>query len=305
MEQTLQKSIVETLCYFSQFEYPLTREELFTYLWRAPAASYDDYSQALERGVEGVEQHEGFYHLRGEEALVGKRAVASQVSEQKLERGMGAARLIRWVPFLRAVFVCNTVAAKVATPESDIDVFIIAQKNHLWTVRFLSNIILFLCGLRRHGSKITDRICLSFYVDTDHLSLDPLKLAGDDIYLAYWLVQLVPLYDPALYKNTLLETNAWTHALLPNARKPLGFPLDMSPQWIKKYLEFLLARVFGSWLERGLKKMQLKKIHRSSEGKKRDLPTAVVVTDGVLKFHETDRRELFRERWLAKCATFV
>jgi len=61
----------------------------------------------------------------------------------------------------------------------------------------------------------------------------------------------------------------------------------------------------GELIEKSVKNIQLKKIQRSSEGKKRDSATAVVITDGVLKFHETDRRELYRERWLERLQKII
>ena len=38
-----------------------------------------------------------------------------------------AVEKIRWVPFLRAIFVCNTLAGPGLKEESDIDVFIITR----------------------------------------------------------------------------------------------------------------------------------------------------------------------------------
>lgn len=305
MDKTLERSILQTLCYFSQFGRPLTREELFRYLWRAPAASYEDFVKILAGGVDGVEAKDGLYFLAGEVESVTKHRSVLKISEKKLTLAKRAVKLIRFVPFLRAVFVCNTVAAGTATSESDIDVFIIAQKNHLWTVRFFTNLVLFIFGLRRHGDKITDRICLSFYVDTENVKLDHLKLPGDDIYLVYWVAQLWPLYDPVGYKKILLESNSWVGELLPNAFLAMNGSTGTPTQNFKKFLEFVLGGALGAALERALKKMQLKKIYRSSAGKQRALPTAVVVSDGVLKFHETDRREIFRERWLEKCQTVL
>ena len=36
----MEQSILRTLAYFDLADYPLTKEELFSYLWQSPAVSY-------------------------------------------------------------------------------------------------------------------------------------------------------------------------------------------------------------------------------------------------------------------------
>ncbi len=301
MHDLVQRSIQQTLAYFDQFNYPLTAQELFSFLWKSPGISYDEFVVVLSHGVAGVSSAGTYYFLDGRANIVAQRDVAAAVCAYKLKRARVAAEFISWIPFLEAVFVCNTVAAGVAAAESDIDVFIVAKHGYLWFVRFMTTIVLHVSGLRRHGTHIIDRMCLSFYVDTHSLALEPLTLPHDDIYFAYWLAQLIPVYDSAGIHSTLFEKNAWMHRLLPQYAAPQTVAAKKQP--FKKILELGLGVGGGMWMELFFKKLQLKKIYRSSQGKNRPLSTAVVISDGVLKFHETDRREEYRKRWQEKVAT--
>ncbi len=236
LNSPLEQSIFKTLAYFDLLNYPLTKEELFRYLWMPPQVVYEEFVLSLraERSnppeiamsvvssnlLAMTEQKYGYYFLLGREDTVERRRRAIVPTELKLRKARHAAKLLCSIPFLRAIFVCNSVGAEVARPESDIDFFIVAEPNRIWLVRFFTNFILRLFGLRTYGTHERDRICLSFYVDADHLDLAPWRVADDDIHFAYWLHQMLPIYDPGNYYEKFLEANSWTKRFLPNMRIP-------------------------------------------------------------------------------------
>jgi len=120
---------------------------------------------------------------------------------------------------LRAVFVCNTLSGAGLTEGSDIDVFVVVRKGRLWLARFLATLALSVWGLRRTKRKIKDKVCLSFYVTDDSLNLSKIAL-NNDVYLMYWIAQLIPIYDPDNLYLSVQRANQWVKQSLPNAFVP-------------------------------------------------------------------------------------
>ena len=315
----LEQSILSTLIYFDIANYPLTKEELFRYLWTPPQVTYEEFVLSLraERSnppeiaasvVSGnllamAEQKNGYYFLPGREAVVERRCQTIVPTELKLTKARRAARLLRSVPYLKAIFVCNSVGAEMATAESDIDFFIVVEKNRIWLVRFFTNLILRLFGLRTYGAHERDRICLSFYVDTAHLDLAPWRVAEDDIHFTYWLYQMLPLYDPENYYQKFVEANSWTKKFLPNINSSLKVSSNDSGSigktW-KKIWETMWQGTYGDMLEKQAKDFQWMKMKLPLKEKSELNDNGVVIKEGIVKLHEHDTRRDYREKWLEK-----
>ncbi len=367
--KVLENSLVKTLAYFDLFNFPLIEEELFKFLWMPPhlrqgfggqtrmgfeefgklaselARPLPTLSFAKERGdslspsqrrereerSRTIGWRDSYYFLPGREEIISTRQKGAKETERKLIKARRAVKLIRSVPFLRAVFVCNSVGARMARPESDIDFFIVAEKNRIWIVRFFTNVILRLFGMRTYGSHQANRVCLSFYVDVAHLDLTPWRAVDEDIHFAYWMHQMIPLYDPENYYEKFLKANTWVEKFLPNvfmstSETPPCPPLkrggcgDSSPPfkegtggevsgmvgdsrlgriW-KKMWEAMWWGSYGNIIESEAKKLQMIKMKLSTKEKAKLPDHGVVITDGVIKLHENDARRVVRDSWLKK-----
>lgn len=162
---SLPDSLKQTLAYFDIARVPLTKEELYAYLWNPPQVSYQDFvlfleGEATQTGL--VAQDRGFYFLPGRQQLVGQRQEMVWHSEKKLKIARRAARLIRAVPFVKAIFVCNTVGAGQASEQSDIDFLIITAYRRIWIARLLVTGILQIFGLRRTKKILKIKFALAF-----------------------------------------------------------------------------------------------------------------------------------------------
>ena len=363
-ENGLRQSVVSALAYFDLADYPLTKEELFSFLWQPPTISYSDFLIALsaldptltlplkreviaatplfKEGLGEVNTKFGYYFLSGREKIVESRRRKLLISEQKLKIARRAVRIIRSVPFLRAVFVCNSTGAEQANDDSDIDFFIITEKNRIWITRLLVTFLLALFGLRRARKRIKNKICLSFYVTVENLDLAKWRVAEDDIHFAYWLNQMLPIFDPDNYYARFLQANHWTKIYLPNINlssraksqchcglPPLlgegqgvgylfeGCCLPHTPPSIpplkregtigrvwKKAWEKMWEGGYGDMIDSQAKKIQLYKMRFSGKPIDRGEDKGVVISDGVLKFHEKDTRIEYREKWKSKILNF-
>lgn len=300
----LHDAILKTITYFDCSNFPLTEEETFRYLWNKKG-SFDEVRQALQELVarNTLQTKWGFYFLAGREVVVEQRRAAVVFSDQKIQRAIKAVAFIKAVPFLKAVMVCNSVGREVAKAESDIDLFIIAEKNRIWIVRFFCNLILKLLCLRTSGNHEANRVCLSFFVDTAHINLAPWRAVQEDIHFAYWLHQMVPIYDPDNWYEKVLEANTWTDDFLPNRKKNSLRPL-MQLGWFGKCFKLFFEKswhgLYGNMVEKQTKEIQKIKLPFSVKEKMRVKDNGVVIEEGIIKLHEHDARQAYHDTWLKK-----
>lgn len=303
---SLPESLKQTLVYFDIARVPLTKEELYAYLWNPPQISYQDFvlfleGEAVQTGLAANDR--GFYFLPGWQQLVDQRQEMIWHSEKKLKIARRAARLIRAVPFVKAVFVCNTVGAGQASEQSDIDFLIITAYRRIWITRLLVTGILQLFGLRRTKKNIKNKICLSFYLSEKSLDLAGVRVVDDDIHFAFWIHQMLPIFDPNNMYESFLQANSWTKKYLPYisaaALRAYARPVIESvlgSRW-KRAWETMWAGGYGDLINQEAKKIQLSKMKFSARRSEPKVGTGVVISDDMLKFHEEDTRLRYRQEW--------
>lgn len=192
--------------------------------------------------------------------------------------------LLRFVPGLRMVAVCNNLAFGSVHSGSDIDLFVVARKGQLFTVRIFVTFILQLLGVRRHGSKVAGRFCLSFFVDDSALNLEDLAIERD-YYLAFWILTMRPVIDDGVYQEFLRE-NAWVGSYVKSGPRS-GSYVKFEP-WKWKFFSF-----FEDWM----RNWQLKRA--GAKRRRADERASLVVSEHVLKFHNIDRRKFYRDSLLS------
>ena len=302
-------SIKKTLAYFDIFDYPLTASELEHFLWDGPiGGARVDFQLDLDRAIMAgsVGRLNGFFFLPGREKIVETRLNNVLLVEHKTRIARRAIKMISRVPFVRAVFVCNTLAAGWPKKDSDIDLFIVAAHDKIWLVRMFVTLLMSITNLRRGRRKIADRVCLSFYVTENSLNLSGVSLDPPDVYLIYWLLMLLPVYGGAEYYRRVLAENSWTRDFVKNNRAnySLSSILEVKLNKLEFFSHSAVEKIFsgrtGEALNGFCKKIQLKKIAGNHDYRRRALGIGVVVNDEMLKFHENDRRAEYRERWREK-----
>jgi hypothetical protein len=305
---TLSDSILVTLAYFDVFSYPLSKEEVFRFLWCPPKdLTAGEVWRLLHtlNAEKKVEEKDGYWFLPGKTSLVEDRLASVPIVEEKLERAMKAVKVMAWIPFLKAVFVCNTAGMGTAKKESDIDVFIVVEEKRLWFTRLLITLALSVTRMRRTKKRVANQICLSFFVTDSALNVEPLSIVSPDVYLMYWLDVLIPVYERGEMHRTLMEKNAFARAYVPHAfGRPLKEKLVSSSRVadrIKRLFEKMWGNQYGDLLESQAKAVQQTKMRMNTKSVQHEKDTRVVETDTVLKFHEHDRRIQYRDEWLVRC----
>jgi len=308
----LEKAVLSTICYYDVFDYPLTHEEIWRWLYVKDGDL--DFGKDLNQIIETLEtsprlqkvisSDENYYFLRGRREIVEMRKERFIVDQKKWDIARYVVSYLRMAPFLKYVAVCNNLAINNAKKESDIDFFIVIESDYLWLGRAFITALVHILGRRRYKDKIKDRICLSFFVAEDSLNFQELLLPNGDPYFTFWIDQLVPLYDEGNYHQKIKEANPWVKEKLPNAFSKNEHKLisqNFFTSFLKKFFTALfLNPIFGRNLQDFIHRRQIMKIQRNKESHWLENNTKVVINDKILKFHEEDRREEYRERFYKK-----
>lgn len=294
---------MSTIRFFDGFDMALAPFEIWFWLLnRGIETSYEATRAEILRLLESkkIELTNSFVTLQGRAGMAEERIRRGLFAEDKIHRARKAIRMLRFVPYVRMVAVCNTLAFDMTRKEGDIDVFIVMSRNRLYFSRFFVTSLLHLTRRRRHGLKIQNRVCLSFYADEQALDMSTFALDdGDDPYLAYWTRSLVPMFSVnGTYDRYWNQNKAWLKKYFsdPQPYIPVERRTIKDALWvrgIRGFFEFLLFP-FAVILEPLLFMIQRRKLSRSSERHLRLNPTSVIVERHVCKFHEEDRRVFYR-----------
>lgn len=117
-------------------------------------------------------------------------------------------------PFVKQIFLANSITFNALKSTSDIDLFVVVQKERIWTARLFMSIIMAIFQIKRSKKSEYKKFCLSFFVDEEHLNLENLLLDEKDIYLPYRIAHLVPLYQEQR-NDCVFKQNTWITRFLP------------------------------------------------------------------------------------------
>lgn len=260
--------------FFSLFQYPLTNQEVEFF--------------------SGASVEAGEYHDKQKQRS--KRDEKYIQSIRKMRIAKRGIRILAHVPFVRAVFICNIFPMSLKE-SSDMDVFIVVRKERIWVARILCTFALSVFGLRRKHGAHQDHVCLSFYVTDNHLNLQDIAIQ-EDIYLAYWVKTLLPVFDPENLLNIIQEENNFLSDLV-----SLDRGIDLSQRQrvhvTVPLVKIVCENIMGEMFEMYAKKFQKKKMKYNVASKQSSHTSDVIISDTMLKFHEHDRREQYKQQWLS------
>ncbi|MFA5127168.1 MAG: hypothetical protein WC465_04220 [Patescibacteria group bacterium] len=304
MPSDLEKSISKTLAYFDIFDYPLTATEVWKWLYRPHSpVTLAKVRECLSSGQwlqEKISATEGFYCLKGRENIFLLRKQNNNWAERKFAKVVRLVKFYRYLPFIKLIAVCNSLAYSNARNDSDIDLFVVTSKDKIWLARFWAVLLVQLLGLRQTDKKRKDTFCFSFFIDEDYLNIQSILLGQHDIYSAYWVQQVLPVFDPENIYPKFLAANQWYKEYLPNSYAN-KFVYEVKATRSSRLASKILGFIFDPpFLSRGLYGLQ-RKFQSSIIGRNLqqivNVDTRVIVNEHMLKFHANDRRDFFYHQW--------
>ncbi len=312
MPTDLEQSIVRTLCWFSVYEYPVTQFEIWKWLLE-PGRSFDlcEIYKALNESEwlkERVDYSGGYYSIKNEfnmEVCLNERKVRFLDSVKKYRKLKRAAMFFSSLSSVRAVAAVNTLSMWNTTVKSDIDLYIITKPNSIWSSRFWVVLPFLFFGKRPHahvenGSESfeqEDSFCFSFFSSRNSLQMDELSLDGKDYYLAHWAKSIVPIFDKDKSFEEFEKENKWVDVFFPNASLRSAHHIH-EPQNIPSLIRHVgLFESFFRSIQRHRFPSQIRDLA--------NVDSRVVINDDMLKFHENDRRDLYRGKYMQRLAKHI
>lgn len=270
MPSQLSKNILATIIYYDGLDWPLTSFEVWRYLIRTDYYSSSNVSidvPLLEviNHLEGkdlsayVGQSKGFYFLKEREHLVAQRIANGKISAGKLRRLQKISKYFRFVPFVRMIGVTGGLAMKNANAKSDWDLLIVTKFGKIWTGRTLVTLLAHIIGKRRYARKVTDRICLNFFVTEQSL-----EVITKDLYSANEYMFLFPLFGWEVYQRFQIK-NHWIKNMKPHYSLGEIAPLlIMNDSFWSRNVRLAGEKMFASSLiEDILRKVEKKRIMKN------------------------------------------
>lgn len=237
----LDQAIIETVTYADLFDYPLTAAEIHRYLYRWPVQPELVTKQLANGRLVPAHLHlvGEFYTLPRREMLAAVRRERQQAAHRLWPEAVRYGRLMAQLPFVRMVAVTGSLAMGNVQKEADIDYLLVAADDHLWVCRA------FVIALVRLAARRRLELCPNYFITERAL-----HFTEQNLYTAHELVQMVPLYGLAIYRQ-MRRLNRWTEDFLPNASGP---PTSPQPQQRPNRLpgkagEILLHSPLGRRLE--------------------------------------------------------
>lgn len=270
-----QQAILKTLLYADLFDYPLTKTEIFKFLISEENIKKEELFTALGNKNLPVENAGDFFYLAGRRNLLIKRKRREKISAQKLELAKKIIGKISFISSIKLIGISGALSMRNSDEDDDIDLFVISDRNLVWTTRLLLVILLTIFGVyrNRNSRNHSNKICLNMIVDESHIVF---KSPNRDLYTAHEIAQLLPIFNKGNIYERFIGENAWVKNYLPN------FSNDPSNNFYKNSifdkLTVCIFRVLQ--LEKVAKFLQLSymKKHKTKE----------ITKDGFLKFHPYD-----------------
>jgi predicted nucleotidyltransferase len=225
-----------------------------------------------------------------------------RIAQKKYKQSVWVAKLFRFIPGILMIAVCNSLACNKAREESDIDLFIIARRGSLWTVRFFALVLLSALKMRHRflksdDSEITQKqarrnaVCISFILSDDNLNIEQYKISENDPYLGFWVRCLVPLYSLDDTYERFQKENSWSQ----DGEQALWYAANYKRRVKKTLLSSLVSFLTPVGIGENLyKRFQLWKIPLRVQELAFSFDTRVILSDKVIKTHINDRRLSFK-----------
>jgi len=283
MSAQLEESLFRTLAYFAYFQYPLTTLELWKWCDAADTsiiAIEEILLSSLWLRGKGVRYYDGFFGIGDVAVWRIERIHRVTDALRKSRKAERFVRLASWLPWVKMVAVCNSLAFSFTNNESDIDLFIVTQRGRIWSTRLILTGALALMRARP-GECVRDPLCLSFFVTEDCMDLSSVKIGPEDPYLIFWIATLSPILDRQQTFTKFRAANGWIRQNLPRCHSVLrhgSYSVYSSSKFPNiSFFERTAERIQRSRFPESLRNMM-------------NVDSRVVVTDSMLKFHNHDKR---------------
>lgn len=231
----IQTSVIKTIAYFDIFNYPLTAQEVHSFLDIAC-----DEQQVQKAITELANQKiifkaKEFYSLQCDDEQAAMRLADNAEATKQLLKAQKIATLITKFPFIRAVAVSGSLSKNVANAHSDFDYFIITKANRLWVSRLFFTCLVKAASIFGFGRYF----CLNYIIDEQYL-----EVQEKNIFTATEVITLKPMYGQQLL-HAFFKTNNWVNNFFPNNRQTENKSKEFHASFFASIIEKIFNGNFG------------------------------------------------------------
>jgi hypothetical protein len=288
-EQDKIKKVYLTIFYFNCLKHPPTTFEVwFNFLdifQKGERVSLLETEKILLelKNKDKIFLERGFWVIKDRKFLGKNRIELQKKSIAKLKKIKKTVRWIRFLPFIRGVFITGTLSFQTASRKSDWDVLVITKKDKIWLGRLILTIFLFFIGQKRANFKIKNRFCLNHFLTEK--TLIPEKR---NEYTSYEYSFIFPVLNQKIFFDFMRLNWTWMRKISPNFQfygfQNNRFLVDNSTsQKIQKLFEISLeAFGIGGFINQVCKKWMTKRINEKSKNFSSE--AVIIHNDGELAF---------------------
>lgn len=270
--------ILQPLLYFNLFQHPLKKEEIFSFSAIGTMESLElELNTALNAQI--IHKTEDFYHVDYCQKNIEKRKKGTLEAKKALKIAkQKAAFLFRYFPFVEGVAISGSLSKGYFDANSDVDFFIIAQKNRLWLCKMLMILYkkFFLFNSRKY-------FCINYLISTHAL-----EIKEKNRFTATEIATMIPMQGAIM--NDFFEANNWYKQYYPNK----NIALENLYSAKKSYFRIFFEKITNSLLGDGLEALSFKiifsfwKIKYQNKMSKEDFEVAFKSSKDVSKHHPSN-----------------
>jgi len=207
------EAIKKTLIYSSIFRYPLTYYQLLNFLIIEPENEIKiksfEYELAKLIKKQYVIVEEDRCILPGIKYVEWKSG--KKLSKILIKKNRSTFKIIQRIPWIKFIGITGSGAAYNSTEDSDLDIFVITQKNRLWITR------LFLAIILKHILKnyVKKGVDPNIFIDETKLEWPKDR---QNLYVANEIVRMHPIIDKDNTYFKFLAKNKWIKEFMGNFR---------------------------------------------------------------------------------------
>jgi predicted nucleotidyltransferase len=241
----IKRNILATLAYFDMFNYPLTQAEI--YLFLGNKIDFELFNDALIClfNEDVIHRFDKFYTLSADHHIAARRIEGNKKAAELIRIAEKVGNLLIKFPYVRGIAISGSLSKNFADAGSDIDLFIITEKNRLWIARTLMHCFKKLTFLVNKEHLF----CMNYYID-----MKQLEIPEKNIYTAIEVCTLIPLQGDITFVE-FYAANTWTSEFLPNKNMRIASALPLKKTFFKMLFEGLFSFSPGNVLDNMLMKI--------------------------------------------------
>lgn len=275
LSKTALRAFLTPIAFYRAVKGSYSLDQIRALTYGAPLSDKEwQVALSLYKKYLGEEQHRNSEQTKEHQAL--KSKLDTNIKQLK--------QIVQKIPEIKDILLVNSYSLGALKPTSDIDLVVICEPKLLWLARLKLTVALEKAGLRRKPGHIEEQICLSFFVTADNINLQTIAL-HEDLYLHYWLANVIPLFGK--HRTDWQKQNQWVKKFMPS--------LPSTGDRSLKHKHFSFASYMANQLVR------IPMMARSrTKAKALGPESSIIISDTMLKFHNEDRRGLYKDKTLVE-----